>query len=183
MQAYCLSRQSVGCLQCANVAWVPQHGCKNGLTMPTHRISCAIPGIGQTAQKPKPVSFLLRHHKLQGMQVHPIGEAHASGGVDAEKDQRHHTLSRQAWHASFRPVCASRKLYTSPEEFVTDCPVFPGACRCIREEGDMPVAEWMQKEAEGTIPSGDYDVTAIVDERKRSGGKTQEFIVKWKASC
>ena len=56
------------------------------------------------------------------------------------------------------------------------------ACRCIREEGDMPVAEWMQKEAEGTIPSGDYDVTAIVDERKRPVGKTQEFIVKWKAS-
>ena len=46
----------------------------------------------------------------------------------------------------------------------------------------MPVAEWMQKEAEGTIPSGDYDVTAIVDERKQPYGKTQEFIVKWKAS-
>ena len=44
----------------------------------------------------------------------------------------------------------------------------------------MPVAEWMQKEAQGLLPPGDYEVTAIVDERRR--GRGSAFIVKWKAS-
>lgn len=46
----------------------------------------------------------------------------------------------------------------------------------------MAVREWMKKEEEGTLPSGDYKVTAIVDERKRPNGRTLEFLVKWKAS-
>lgn len=45
----------------------------------------------------------------------------------------------------------------------------------------MPVGEWMQKEAQGLLPPGDYEVTAIVDERKR--GRGSAFIVKWKASA
>ena len=44
----------------------------------------------------------------------------------------------------------------------------------------MPVAEWMHQEAQGILPAGDYEVTAIMDERKR--GRTTEYIVKWKAS-
>ena len=46
----------------------------------------------------------------------------------------------------------------------------------------MAMNEWMQKEAEGVIPSGDYVVTAILDERKRRKGKMTEYIVKWQVS-
>ena len=46
----------------------------------------------------------------------------------------------------------------------------------------MPVEEWMQKEAQGVLPAGDYEVTAIVDERRRRHARASEFIVKWKAS-
>ncbi len=45
----------------------------------------------------------------------------------------------------------------------------------------MPIAEWMQKEAQGILPPGDYDVMAILDERKR--GTSKEYIVKWKVGC
>ena len=55
------------------------------------------------------------------------------------------------------------------------------ACRYVREEGDMAVMEWVQKEAQGILPAGDYEVTAILDARKQ--GRTTEYIVKWKASC
>jgi hypothetical protein len=56
------------------------------------------------------------------------------------------------------------------------------ACSYVRAEGDMAMNEWMQKEAEGIIPSGDYILTAILDERKRRKGKTTEYIVKWQVS-
>ena len=46
----------------------------------------------------------------------------------------------------------------------------------------MAMNEWMQKEAEGIIPLGDYIVTAILDERKRPKGKITEYIVKWQVS-
>ena len=46
----------------------------------------------------------------------------------------------------------------------------------------MAMNEWMQKEAEGIIPAGDYIVTAILDERKRPKGKMTEYIVKWQVS-
>ena len=54
--------------------------------------------------------------------------------------------------------------------------------RFVRQVGDMPLEEWTAKETDGTIPSGDYVVTAILDERRRPRGCTDEFIVKWKAS-
>ncbi len=56
------------------------------------------------------------------------------------------------------------------------------ACRYVQAEDDMAMHEWMQKEAEGVIPSGDYVVTAILDERRRSRGKSTEYIVKWQVS-
>ena len=54
--------------------------------------------------------------------------------------------------------------------------------RFVRQAGDMPLEEWLAKEKDGTIPSGDYVVTAILDERRRPRGCIDEFIVKWKAS-
>ena len=54
--------------------------------------------------------------------------------------------------------------------------------RFVRQAGDMPLEEWLAKEKDGTIPSGDYIVTAILDERRRPRGCIDEFIVKWKAS-
>ncbi|CAK0749789.1 hypothetical protein CVIRNUC_001938 [Coccomyxa viridis] len=52
--------------------------------------------------------------------------------------------------------------------------------RFVRQAGDMPLEEWLAKEKDGTIPSGDYVVTAILDERRRPRGCIDEFIVKWK---
>ena len=54
--------------------------------------------------------------------------------------------------------------------------------RFVRQAGDMPLEEWLAKEEDGTIQSGDYVVTAILDERRRPRGCIDEFIVKWKAS-
>ena len=54
--------------------------------------------------------------------------------------------------------------------------------RFVRQAGDMPLEEWLAKEKDGIIPSGDYVVTAILDERQRPRGCIDEFIVKWKAS-
>ena len=45
----------------------------------------------------------------------------------------------------------------------------------------MPVAEWVQKEAQGILPPGDYEVIVIADERKR--GRSKEYLVKWKVVC
>ena len=47
----------------------------------------------------------------------------------------------------------------------------------------MPLEEWTRKEADGTLPSGDYVVTAIVAERTRPGGRARQFLVKWKVSA
>ena len=46
----------------------------------------------------------------------------------------------------------------------------------------MPLEEWTRKEADGSLPSGDYVVTAIVAERTRPGGRARQFLVKWKVS-
>ena len=46
----------------------------------------------------------------------------------------------------------------------------------------MPLEEWTQKEKDGILPEGDYDVTAILDERRRPHARAREYIVKWKAS-
>ena len=47
----------------------------------------------------------------------------------------------------------------------------------------MPLEEWTRKEADGTLPSGDYVVTAIVAERTRpGGGRARQFLVKWQVS-
>ena len=46
----------------------------------------------------------------------------------------------------------------------------------------MPLGEWTRKEADGTLPSGDYVVTAIVAERICPGGSARQFLVKWKVS-
>ncbi|CAK0783431.1 hypothetical protein CVIRNUC_006630 [Coccomyxa viridis] len=62
---------------------------------------------------------------------------------------------------------------------VEDCRSYPS--RLVREDGDMPLEEWTRKEADGTLPSGDYVVTAIVAERTRPGGRARQFLVKWKA--
>ncbi len=56
-------------------------------------------------------------------------------------------------------------------------------CRYVREEGDESLEDWLQKEAQGTMPEGEYEVVAIVDERRCPHGGMSEFIVKWKVSC
>lgn len=45
-------------------------------------------------------------------------------------------------------------------------------------EGDLPLEEWTRKEAAGELPDdGEFDVVALVAERKRRGKR--EFLVKW----
>ena len=51
--------------------------------------------------------------------------------------------------------------------------------RYVMCEGDMPLDEWIRKEATGELPEDDYDVDAIVAERRQK--KRRQFLVKWKA--
>ena len=46
----------------------------------------------------------------------------------------------------------------------------------------MPLEEWTRTEADGSLPSGDYVVTAIKAERTRPGGRARQFLIKWQAS-
>ena len=51
-------------------------------------------------------------------------------------------------------------------------------CRVVVAEGDLPLEEWTRKEAAGELPDdGEFDVVALVAERKRRGKR--EFLVKW----